>query len=477
LGVDLAGYERVDVEWRDAGVPIGSMPRKPTKSNPSPWVSSIRAIRSVRFYRDCERSQDPGGPWYGNPLRFHGGELLAEIEIPGWDHAAIPVAEGPVCYLQDFEERKERVAEALRLDQRFTRAIGHVPEAAAIPTAERTLATLENLEWWARDAQQREAARERHEHELSMVLTEAGDDYREPLTPWDRFARATDEPDREAAMYEITLHRLYIAEGADGRARPYSGDPRIPAPGRAKRKALTKIVGGRYKSERCVSTNFWGWRRVADADKAWHSGETVRELFEVRQNGDRTRLAFLRFSWSPRAGRKLVDVAETGNPDRAKGWCEALTGAAAKVSAQDPERVAARSEKGCFAAVERGCFVHHVGTRAACEKLAGGDVLVLALPPGWTVSSDRHPPMGQCQGVASGRSPTDRDAGHGAVVEDDSERRRDEFRRLAGGSRTAGLGPGRQVVRQQLRTASQGRDHARDVPDAGRPSCRSEPEH
>ncbi|SDF83062.1 hypothetical protein [Thalassobaculum litoreum] len=400
LGIDLSGYERVEVEWCEAMLTAGTEPRKATARDPLPYRRSIKAVRSVKFFHDCTVS---GGGYYGAPVVRTGGELLAKIDIPGWDHAAIPAAEGPVSYLYDFQERADRAAAMSALDARFARAIERVPEAAAIPAEERTRATLENLERWADAAQRREYQREARERGLTELLTDDRSDYGPPLSEWDEYARAETDEEREPARYRIALYRLYLSEGGDGRSRPFSDDVRIPSLDRAKRKALRREVHRQSTATRCVSYDYIGWRQVADADLAWHSGDVAREIFHVRQNDDRTKWALLRFTWSARDGRKLVDVSETTKLETAREWCEAIAGEPVTVAAADPERVAALSENGCFAAVQRGCYVRHVGTREACERLAGGDVVVIVLRPGWHALQNPSRIEANAQALLEGR--------------------------------------------------------------------------
>lgn len=390
LGIDLSGMERAECAWQPAKLTAMAQPRTPTARDPRPYVDSIDQVRFVRFYRECKHS---GGGFYGAPRVVTGGELIAEIEIAGWDHRAIPAAEGPVSYLYDFQDRADRAAELLHVDRRFREMVDVLPEAASIPPEERTRATADNLADWARMVRVRNGETDRHRQAFEFLTGDKRNDYGPAPDAWDRFAFADSDDEREAARLEIALYRLYCSEGADGRPRPFTGDDRLPALDRAKRKALTVERGGRYRSEACASTCYpsWDWLTIASADKAWHDGETMREQFEVRRNADRTRWAYLRWAWSPK-GRTLVDVAETTKAETAQAWCAALVGPeSVTVKQADPERVAAYSERGCFVAVERGCYIRHVGTFKACQALAGGDVMVLAFPGGWHLSDHPSP--------------------------------------------------------------------------------------
>lgn len=384
-GIDVSDAGRWEVEWCDARLTAGTVPRKPTDRDRRPYVASIQAIRWVRFYHGCRTT----GGGYGGKVERVGGELLAEFAIPGWDHHAMPVAEGPVSFLHNFQERRELAQRLSATAERFARAADLVPEAAEIPPEERTPATVENLEGWATDARRAAWSRETYERELEYLTPEHAARYGMEPSAWEVFADlAASEEDREAARLEIALYRLYLAEGADGRPRPFAGDARIPDPDRPNRRALVETVGGRHKSLRCASKAYAypQWSHVALADRAWHEGDAVRERFKVLEHESGARWALLRYSWGPRRER-LVDLVETTKAETAQAWCCALKGEteAPEIQKADPERVAARSPRGCYVAVERGCYVRHAGTLQACQKAAEAceAVLVLALPGGW----------------------------------------------------------------------------------------------
>ena len=377
-------------EWRRAPLTAGTVARK-AKRGPQ-YREYIDAIAAVSFG-------------------------AVKIPIPGWDAAAMPVAEGPVTFLRDFAEREKRARRIAHDLARFQRLCQDVPEAAEIPTGERFGATLDRLE---ETALQRSAARSRMEEAAEtfehQVFGEC--DYLQPgAGPLYDLARADTDDQLETALYAVTLRRLWLRSGVEAN-RPLADDPRLPSLGRAKRKALVSYVSSRYQE---ADHAYWVSPIIAAVKLPWsmpapscpgmrrQDYPTVAEWLFVREHPKGDRWAFLRYRLDSFGNRFLADMSETTSVQVLAGWCAALAAAiqsplgigsladdwAEKLDCKRTSDTPELLDRACWAVIQAGHFVIAMGqadearaAKTAAVKAGKSDLCLVMLGDGWATGED-----------------------------------------------------------------------------------------